>query len=192
MGGKRTYVEMQNDGARHFLTVENIALSHYLKNGGFTNGIHCEGTLFVAIFFILFWDVIYNVNVPQTFINEIQSVPLDLFSSDFYENRKNHVEKRLQEIKIDWTDDELQLFIITNWNKHSHKKSLLIKSVVQDAKELIEIVSCIKREPLSLVLQRLAMNFGMHQSGLPDLFLWNFHQTKVSCDVIYLLFVISV
>lgn len=177
-GGKRTYIQMQNNGERHFLTVEDIALNHYLKNG-FTNGIHCEGTLLVSIFFILFWDIIYDIYVPRTFINEIQSVPLDLLTEDFYENRKEHIDKRLRQIESDWTSEEMENFIVNNWNAHSHKKSMVMKNVVNDAEELIGIVRCIQRKSLSLSLRRLAVNFREHHSGLPDLFVWNLSQKKV-------------
>lgn len=172
------YVETQDNGEKHFLSVESVALNHYFKED-FTNGIHCEGSLLVTLFCILFWDIIYNCEVPLAFISEIQYLPMDLYGEEFYLNRKSHVDKRLQEIKTGWSDEVFRQFIIDNWERHSHKKSLITKSVVNGSLQLLECALCIGRKCLADIMKRMVCNFRDCHSGLPDLFVWNAAQQKV-------------
>lgn len=79
----------RGDGAKLFCGVETIASTHYTKEEGFPNVIHCEGRLFSTFFEVLFWDILYETSVPGTFVMPLQTMPLDLHSgSDFYNNRK--------------------------------------------------------------------------------------------------------
>lgn len=133
----------------------------------------------ITLFFILFWDVIYDTKVPSAFINEIQYIPLDLYGEEFYKNRKNEIDTRLIDIRDGWSLDELFLFIIKNWESHSHKRSLIASDLFESADELIQIVCCIGRVCLGKLLERLVKDFKQFHSGLPDLFVWNFAERKV-------------
>lgn len=177
-GRKRTYIEMTNSKDQYFTNVEQVALNYYKRNG-FPKGFHCEGSLLITLFFVLFWDIIYTSQVPSAFINEIQYIPLDLYSEDFYKNRKSDIDRRLKEIRNGWSLNKLFTFVIHIWESHSHKRSLIAQNLVESVDEIIEIICCIRRDCLTTLLERLVKDFKQFHSGLPDLFVWNFEEKKV-------------
>lgn len=124
--------------------------------------------------------------MPYAFINEIQYVPMDLYSKDFYNNRSEAIDKRLKEVRSGWSSDALLCFIVQNWEKHAHKRSLIVSDLIDGSQELIEIITCIGRECLAMLLERLAKNFKQFHSGLPDLFVWNAEKRKV-CLILHFL-----
>lgn len=75
---------------RYNLSVEEVALTHYTENLGFTNGKHSETSVLTTIFGILLWDIIFDNNVYNVFVDKFQSAPLDL-QTDFF----IQIEKRL-------------------------------------------------------------------------------------------------
>lgn len=79
-------------------TVESFALYQY-KCKGYPKGVHCEGAFPITLFGILFWDEIYNMNIPGTCVSSYQDAPLDLYSSEFYENRKERIDTKIQIIR---------------------------------------------------------------------------------------------
>lgn len=117
--------------------------------------------------------------MPFAFINEIQYLPLDFFSADFYINRKLEIDERLQEIQSKWSLKQLEYIIHKTWKKHSYEHSLLNTSVINNAQQLCDIILCIGREKLALILKRLIQNFRLYRSGVPDLFVWNYSNHTV-------------
>lgn len=45
--------------------VEQFVLNHYKQNG-YTTGVHDEGGVAMALFVLLFWDIIFS-DVPDAF-----------------------------------------------------------------------------------------------------------------------------
>ncbi|KAK4885580.1 hypothetical protein RN001_001851 [Aquatica leii] len=170
-GKKRNYYEKTEAGLEHF-HVEQLALKHYFKNG-FTNGLHCEGTLVVSIFFTLFWDIIYGDKVPYAFVNQIQYYPLDLMYKEFYVNRQEAIRKRLTEIECNWSLTELSDHVCTTWTNHYREKSFINAEIVDEPTHLFDILLCIGRLKLRKIMEHLVTDFKTYHSGLPDLFLWN-------------------
>ncbi|KAF5293920.1 hypothetical protein FQA39_LY13625 [Lamprigera yunnana] len=169
-GKKRNYFKKTEQGLQ-ISKVEDVALNYYY-NIGFDNGIHCEGNLLVTIFFVVFWDILYSNKVPYAFINEIQYYPLDLMT-EFYDNRKEEISKRLSEIESNWSLSELSTFVDNIWSKHSKERSFINSEIVKEGNDLYNIILCIGRIRLRKILERLAINFHRYKAGLPDLFLWN-------------------
>ena len=58
-------------------SVEEYVKDYYKKQNGFTNGIHAEGSVVNTIATILFWDIMYDLDVPDAFRTPHQAVPLD-------------------------------------------------------------------------------------------------------------------
>lgn len=79
-------------------TVESFALFYY-KGEGYPKGIHCEGAFPITLFGTLFWDEIYNMSIPGAYVSSYQDAPLDLYSSEFYENRKERIDMKIQIIR---------------------------------------------------------------------------------------------
>jgi hypothetical protein len=55
-----------NQYKNEFYDVENLALRYYSLHQGL-NGMHCENTLGLALFGILFWDEIFYDKIPYVF-----------------------------------------------------------------------------------------------------------------------------
>lgn len=177
---KKMYV-LSNSESTTFTSVEQIALSHY-KTLGYCYGIHCEGSLLCTLFSVFFWDIIYNVDVEDVFITELQYLPFDLYTSDFYKNREDLIKDRLIDISFKWDLNILNNYVTKIWETHSYKRSLITLSMFQPD-TLIDIITCIGRKELATLLERLASNFKEHSAGLPDLFMWNPNQSTVMSNL---------
>mmetsp|Transcript_51135 Transcript_51135/g.119812 ORF Transcript_51135/g.119812 Transcript_51135/m.119812 type:complete len:1063 (+) Transcript_51135:86-3274(+) len=77
------------------LTVEELAMRHYLAVEGFQCGIHCEGALLRDLFGILLFEELFDTSIDGAFVSEYQDAPLDLGSECFYERRRDKIEARL-------------------------------------------------------------------------------------------------
>lgn len=75
---------------------EQYALDHY-KSLGF-NGFHSENSIITTLFGLLFWDIIFDDNVPGVFSYPFQIKPLDLGSIYFYHARQELIEARVVDI----------------------------------------------------------------------------------------------
>ena len=50
-----------------FLSVESLAITHYKKTEGWTHAVHAEGTTFATVYGLLFWDIVFGVEVLDVF-----------------------------------------------------------------------------------------------------------------------------
>lgn len=84
------------------------ALSSHLKN--IFPGGHWEGRILMTIFFLLFWDIIYNSiqGLRGIFLSHYQVFPLDMFTDSFYRNRKTLIDEKLKEIKESTIEDLIE------------------------------------------------------------------------------------
>lgn len=180
-GKKRLYVHYDTaSGTKHYMDVEEVAIKYY-QNQNYTNGIHCEHGLISATFTTLFWDIIYNTYVPGVFLSNIQSVPLDMYSKHFYLNRKDLCDQRLDDIDGNWSEAQLNQFIIDIYKNHSNKMSLFqIDRLLRNSGDLIDAIACLGRGVLCKVFRRILKGYGPYSSGFPDLFVWNVQTKKVN------------
>lgn len=81
---------------RYNISVEQVALTHYIKNLSYTHGKHTETRILSTLFGMLFWDVIFDKTVFNVFVDKFQSCPLDLQTDHFYLNRKEGIDSRLE------------------------------------------------------------------------------------------------
>ncbi|CAH1118974.1 unnamed protein product [Phaedon cochleariae] len=180
-GRKRSYVVHDSNGKKSYKSVENIALEYYIERCGYSDGRHCEGSLIKATFTLFFWDIIYNPEkvVPGTFLSKIQYVPLDMYTTYFYQNRKHAIDKRLKEIESDWPDNELLQFLKRSWELHSHECGYCEPGTIIKKPEYLEIlVNCIGRKVLAKIYERLVKDLPLYIRGLPDLLVWNVDNKK--------------
>lgn len=175
-GFKKVY-KLRDDNTTTFTSVEQVALKHYSKNG-YPNGVHCEGSLIVTLFCVLFWDIIYDETIPDVFVTEMQYLPFDLYTSDFYKNRQESIVKRLKDIESDWEINEMENFMKEIWEQHSYKRSLIVMSML-DTDALIIIFQCIGRKRLGKIFHRLVKSLKDFSAGMPDLFVWNQQNLEV-------------
>ena len=104
------------EGAENDLlcSVEEFVKEHYKRNEGFTNGLHAESSVIITIATVLFWDIIYDCEVPDVFRSPQQASPLDMNSPEFYLSRKELIDKRL-ELMSEWSEEEIQDRITECW-----------------------------------------------------------------------------
>lgn len=76
-------------------SVETVAFHHYQKQG-FSNGLHCEGALPNILFCTLFWEELYDIHIPGAFVTPYQEAPADLYTEQFYKNRKEKIDMKLK------------------------------------------------------------------------------------------------
>ena len=173
-GGKSIFVfGEQGKDEKLLCSVEEFVRESYRKKG-FTQGIHAEGSVVNTIFTILFWDVLYY-DVPDVFRTPHQSVPLDFDTDDFYVNRKDLVDNRLEEIQ-QWSFHQLSLFVEQIWGSWANTVTSspanwdLFPSGVE---ELLGLLKCFSGFQLRGICERLAKDHRHTRSGFPDLTLWN-------------------
>ncbi|NWH66960.1 FAN1 nuclease, partial [Geococcyx californianus] len=155
-------------------SVEELALTHYRQNG-FDQGIHGEGSTFLTLYGILMWDIIFMDNIPDVFRNSYQTFPLDLYTDSFYENRRDVIEARLQQLHAA-SSETLAKLIADIWTTQEGKAAALVSwgrfVSLQQAQSL---VSCLGGKFLSGVFRRLSKDLRHCRGGLPDLVVWRSH-----------------
>ncbi|KFU87214.1 Fanconi-associated nuclease 1, partial [Chaetura pelagica] len=161
-------------------SVEELALTHYRQNG-FDQGIHGEGSTFITLFGILMWDIIFMDAIPDVFRNSYQTSPLDLYTDSFYENRRDVIEARLQQLHTA-SSETLAKLMADTWTAQEGKAAALVSwgrfASLQQAQSL---VSCLGGMFLSGVFRRLSKDLRHCRGGLPDLVVWSTqtHQFKL-------------
>ena len=153
---------------------------NHFSSDGTTQALHAEGAIFNSLLGLLFWEVIYDVDVPDAFRDPCQSLPYDWDTDHFYSARRTEIEVRLAELRS-VEREELAEEVVTSWAQHQDTLSLVSWSVLSSEKMVRQLVLCF--EPLGLVsvLERLVTDHRSTRSGLPDLTLWNPEDGTVKC-----------
>ncbi len=131
---------------------------------------YVENHLFTSLLGLLFWDIIFSP-IRGAFINPFQRAPLDIHSSDFYQQRQLAIESRLETLKSeDWKP------II---NRHFAEKAGIANPYVHwglITKPLLTL-SCekIPANHLTIIFRQILSFPKLFRSGLPDLIY--FHET---------------
>ncbi|XP_054720759.1 fanconi-associated nuclease 1-like [Uloborus diversus] len=153
------------------LGVEQLAIEHY-KGEGFSEGIHGEGTTFHAIYGLLFWDIIYDGDIPDVFISPYQNHPLDLNSDSFFKNREKQILSHLERLQSS-TIEEIKEIIKATWEAHHGECSLVMWDRFTDVDHIQGLVGCLGNNIICGICERLARDFRFTRSGVPDLVVWN-------------------
>ncbi|NXA33039.1 FAN1 nuclease, partial [Eudromia elegans] len=155
-------------------SVEELALTHYRQNG-FDQGIHGEGSTFITLYGLLMWDIIFMDDIPDVFRNCYQTFPLDLYTDSFYENRRDAIEARLEQLHSA-SSAVLAELLADVWSAQEGKAAALVTwgrfISLQQAQSL---VSCLGGMFLSGVFRRLSKDLRHCRGGLPDLVVWSTH-----------------
>ena len=59
--------------------------------------MHAEGSVTSSLFALFCWDI-YFLPRPDAFHSPYQSMPLDLYTDEFYERRKEEIDKRMEDL----------------------------------------------------------------------------------------------
>ncbi|XP_031779322.1 fanconi-associated nuclease 1 isoform X1 [Nasonia vitripennis] len=171
-GGKSTWSVTINGNDKYYGSVEMLALQHYTAEKSYHVGLHCEGSLPVTLFAVFFWDELYKTFVPGAFVSKYQDAPLDLFTAEFFNNRKKFIEEKIKFIRAldldtftDWMQDRF-----LNYNQY---RSVMSNTLFKNDQHFKEIVTCLGIDGVTGICERLVSNFRLWRSGFPDLILWN-------------------
>lgn len=53
------------------VSVEELALEHYMVEEGWSKGVHAEGSTFSTLFGLMFWDIIFH-SIPDVFRSQYE------------------------------------------------------------------------------------------------------------------------
>lgn len=145
-------------------SVEEMA-QNYLEKGS-QRVFYVENALMNSLFGLWFWEVIFQP-VQGAFCHPFQLGPLDLFTEDFYQTRKDNIHKRL--IALNGNDKEIKRqFLSTYLAKERIANYFVFWDVLTN--ELMEFaLECIPMKHLSLIFERMLWGLKDNCSGFPDL-----------------------
>ena len=156
---------------------EDAALSYYINNKNLKEGFHCEGTLVSTLFAILCWDIIF-CDIENVFYNKYQCHPLDFWSAEFFERRKEKFQEHFATLKA-LSEDSMDDLIAEAWSKHREYGCVgLSWELFTDVNQCQRCVACITPAPLVSVFEVFVKDTRLKRSGLPDLSIWNFEERK--------------
>jgi fanconi-associated nuclease 1 len=158
---------------RYNISVEQVALTHYIKVLDFTHGKHCETLILRTLFGMLFWDIIFDKTVFNVFVDKFQSCPLDLQTDYFYLNRKESIDSRLELLENSPIEFICELYS-NCWNEYMNTECSLVSwSLFEDLNEFLSLVRCFTSNQLASLCKFMAQNYRYCRSGGPDLIIWS-------------------
>merc|ERR1712029_257740 len=171
-GAKSVFVTRDNDGNDVLCSVEEFVREHY-KEEGFPEGLHAEGSVVNTIATVLFWDILYDLDIPDAFMSPYQAVPLDFDTDSFYESRRTWIDERLEDLRT-WSFEDLREFACDRWNKSSHVTSSPANwDLFRNVDHFLGLLACFKADQLHGICDRLVKHHRHTRSGFPDLTVWN-------------------
>ncbi|KAK3694098.1 hypothetical protein B0T22DRAFT_61688 [Podospora appendiculata] len=158
--------EADEDGGFARVSVEEMCLSHYRKQGW--KGYHSEGGIIRTLFAYLFFDVLF-VYVPNVFQTPFQTCPLDLHTDAFYPARASEINHRLVEIANGGAE---KLLREVHEREGERRTCVVGLNWDFDVGDLLQLVSCFDGEALAAVCKVMAQDYKSRGGGVPDLVLW--------------------
>lgn len=160
------------------ISVEHVALTHYIRELGFTNGKHAETPIITTIYGLLFWDIIFDNSVNNVFVDKFQTSPLDIQTDFFYLNRKQRIDDKLDLITNSPIEFICEL-ITESWNNYNGCESSLVRwSIFDSLEELLSLIKCFTAIQLANLCKYICQNYRYCRSGGPDLIIWNSQTNK--------------
>nr|XP_009487869.1 PREDICTED: fanconi-associated nuclease 1-like [Pelecanus crispus] len=121
------------------------------------------------------WDIIFMDDIPDVFRNSYQTFPLDLYTDSFYENRRDVIEARLQQLHTASSETMAKL-VADIWTTQEGKAAALVSwGRFSSLQQVQNLVSCLGGMFLSGVFRRLSKDLRHCRGGLPDLVVWRTH-----------------
>lgn len=142
--------------------------------------MHCENAFGKSLFGLLFWEIIFASEVPYVWQTPYQAVPLDFGTKDFYLQRQELIDDRINQLSS-LKSDQLESEINSRYEQHKNKHNVLVAwdSVKLTGKRLAEIGSILGGNKLSKIMLNYAIDYKFWNHGMPDLILWSKEQEIV-------------
>ena len=163
----------ENNGETVLCRVEDVTLNYYINHFNFTEGFHCEGGILSTLFSIFCWDLLF-CDVENVFYNQYQYSPLDLYSREFYTNRKDQLVDRFNYLR-ELSEEVVSDIVAETWELHCGTGcDGLNWELFADVKQCQRCVSCITPPKLVKLLEEFVTDVRGKRSGVPDLSIWNY------------------
>ncbi|XP_076654635.1 fanconi-associated nuclease 1-like isoform X4 [Halictus rubicundus] len=173
--GKSSWLIENSDEGAGYGSVEMVALYHYVKEQNFSNGLHCEGNLPILLFATLFWEELFEKQIPGAFAAPYETAPADLFTKHFYEHRKKDIDIKLQIIDSFNADPaSFSTWMEARFGTYRQYMSLMPTNLLKHNIYMKEIVYCLGVPGVTGICKRLLENFKLWSAGFPDLIVWNY------------------
>ena len=143
--------------------VEWLALALLEERG--RHGVYSENWLWRSLFGLAFWDIIF-APLPGVFVHPFQLGPLDMGSPEFYRQRQELIDRRLDELR-DECDLEARLMPV--YEEKYGVSNAFVAWHPQLEESLRFAMTHTGGEAFATICQRLARDPGRHRRGLPDL-----------------------
>lgn len=177
-GRKNVFIDSPSKNSMT-ISVEQVAINHYVNNMGFTHAKHAETTTLTTLFGILFWDIIWNNSVFNVFVDKFQHGPLDLQTKYFYENRKEYIEKRLNLFRSSSIED-ICLMASNCWDLNFGYQCYGVNfELFESLEEFLSLLKCFRPEQLVNLCEYVSKNYRYCRSGGPDLVVWSDETNKI-------------
>jgi len=152
---------------------EDVAMDFYRQRGFRTQ--RGEVRFWQAMFGVAFWEEIFGgTGTP----NEIQDIPVDLFSGDeFYRTRRSQIDRKAKRI----AQSEVQSFISEQLRRYGNQWTRIVYDVPQgdfsyravlESPEVAEFLRTIPAPVFAKIVLRIATNPSENRAGLPDYMIW--------------------
>lgn len=150
------------------------------------SSIWSENTYWSQLLALLFWDVIF-AKVPEAMVTankqiiyleseeydymfehffQLNGMPADLFSKEFYLRRKSLIDNRIKELE----QKDIAAIVKNCYSKYYSTNCRLIENWKKfSLKQLLVATNFLSHKTLLNILERLLLNFKDFRSGLPDL-----------------------
>ena len=158
------------------------AVKDYYQNKGY-KVMQGEVTFWQGMFALAFYDEIFSINkYPYS------DIPSDMFSPNFYPNRKEGIDKKYEYLK----SANLHEYINKQLKAHDETNTrLLTDSAIDKSANCIdffktpivqEFLTKIKPQTFAKIVYRIAQNVGENRAGAPDFVIWN-NKTMIFVEV---------
>ncbi|KAJ9661791.1 hypothetical protein H2198_001756 [Neophaeococcomyces mojaviensis] len=167
------------------VSVEAMCLSHYRRILGW-KGYHSEGGILRILFGLLFYDILFEVYVPNVFQTAYQTCPLDLHTDAFYSARISEINARVNELAEPGAAERILKGV---WEREYERKTCVVgvRWEEYELSDLCEIVRCFEGTgngaALGVVMRVMAQEYAARGSGVPDLFLWKLDDAGAGIEV---------
>ena len=154
------------------LFAEEVAIRYY-ENLGY-NASWTENYYWWFLMALLFWDEIFapinGVFNGFELYSRMNDMPMDFFTVEFYQKRKNLINNRIMRLK----NADLEAEVSNSYNKNFGKCCRPIEDWNRyTLDELLVPTRIMDKNSFLGILTRLISNFNAKRSGLPDLIVFN-------------------
>ncbi len=149
------------------------AVKDYYQNKGY-KVMRGEVTFWQGMFALAFYDEIFAINKYS-----YSDIPSDMFSPNFYPNRKGSIDKKYEYLK----SANLHEYINKQLKAHEETNTRLLTDAAIDKSEncieffktpiVQEFLKKIKSAIFAKIVYRIAQNVGENRAGTPDFVIWN-------------------